>query len=287
MKRTLLVISILLIVIISLMATNKSIEQKKYNIYNSKFTSLLKTNSLQTTDLTKMQSLFLEYLKSASDNKLKGQATYNYRNEFFKIINKMDDKFASVEITSEQDINQINKKLLNTGIKAKTSEGIIYFVEDNDFSIQKIAPYLGKDWKDFYTIRISENNKLFDDGALVITKEELRRRIIAWEEFLIKYPNFLENSAIKAKLNCYISAYLRSQYDFSVEDNKISPESIKSFNNFLKENKDSKFYPIVKKWNYLLKDNDYKYSDKLEKFSYKSPYEVKKYNENIFDGFSP
>jgi hypothetical protein len=287
LKKLLIGIIIFIIIMCLLLFANKIIEHKKYTAYNTKFISLVKSNNNKKADLDEVQNLFLNYLKTSSDNKLKSQATYNYRNVFFNLIKKTDEKFASTEVTSEQDINKINKDLYSIGIKAKTSEGMIYFVEDNDFSLQKFAPYLGSDWKDFYTIRKSENNELFDDGVLVITKEELRRRIIAWEEFLNSYPDFPESNEIKAKLNGYASAYLRSQYDFSAEDDKFSAEGIKSFNNFLGQDKNSKFYPIVKSWSELLKENNYKYSDKLEKFSYKSPYEVKKYNEDIFDGFSP
>lgn len=287
MKKLIIIIFLLIIFVGLFIFINKTVENKKYNAYNAKFTSLVNQNKPEEVDLAKVQKQLSDYLKSSSDNKLKGKALYNYRCEFFKTLKTMDGKFVLMAESSEQNLNNLNKDLSSIGIKAKTSEGMIYFVENNDFSIQKFAPYLGKDWKDFYLIRKSENNELFDDGSLVITKEELRRRITAWEDFLNKYPNFPENNEIKAKLNCYISTYLRSQYDFSADDNKISPESIKSFNTFLEQNKDSKFSSIVKRWNDLLKENNYKYSDKLEKFSYKSPYEVKSYNKDIFDGFSP
>lgn len=238
-------------------------------------------------EIIQNQNTLLSCLRSTLDTKTKEQAFYKYRGTYFKILKKLDTKFASTEDFSDQDIIQVNNDLTGLGIKAKKSEGIIYFVEDNDFNIQKFVPYLGKDWNDFYTIRKSENNELFDDGSLVITKEELRRRLIAWEEFLNTYPNFPENNEIKAKLNCYLSAYLRSQYDFSADNQKISAESIESFNNFLEQNQNSKFYPIVKRWNNLLEKNNFKDTNKVEKFKYKNLYKIKKYNEDIFDGFSP
>lgn len=262
-------------------------EHKKYEDYNTKFTSLINQNTPEEINLTKIQKMLLDYMKGSSDNTLKGKAFYNYRCEFFSTLKKMEEKLTVTEEAYEQDLNKVNDELSKIGIKAKTSEGMIYLVENNDFSMQKFVPYLGKDWKDFYVIRKSENNELFDDGALVITKEELRRRIIAWEKFLNTFPDFPENNEIKAKLNCYIANYLMAPYDFSVDNNKISSESIKSFSNFLEQNKDSKFYPIVKLWNHLLKENNYKYSKALGKTDSKNSYNVKKYNKDIFDEFSP
>ncbi len=153
-------------------------------------------------------------------------------------------------------------------------------------------------WQEFLKLRSIEQNQLVygysedEPGA----DDKLRNQIILWEKFINKYPNFPEVNELKAKNSDYFYAYIHPKYGYS-ENGEIDPEIKRSYEKFLVLNRDSKYYPTVKKWHSLLKKNNFIHpwyfdGDKeiindtdYKHFKINEPYKPNKYNNNIYPAF--
>jgi len=164
----------------------------------------------------------------------------------------------------------------NCGINFTCGEGDWYLEEDGDFLVEVLSNYGSVELRDYLIFWANEDKERFaHDGGLLISWEDLRKRIIRWEEFANKHPTLLETEKeIKPKLQVLIGAYLwgldnTPAYDLwesKWESKKIEPELRKSYEIFLKENKTSSYYSLIKGVYTILNKHNFKLSKELIMF---------------------
>ncbi len=239
----------------------------------------------------------LDYMKGNENQVLCNKAFTEYRRVYYKILRNSSLSYNGYIINEcsmlpLESIKKYQKYFKSVGLNLLKMEGCYYLEEDNNFTLKFFYEYLDEPWIQYLMLRDKENNIFLNDGAVVISWEELRQRIIFWERFLEKYPDFPENNEVKAKLHSYFTWYLWGKYIYAYSNDRFSKELRISYENFLSNNQLSVFYPLIKDWYNLLKENNFRYlpnhHKELEKTLKRFPYKYNsRYNKDIFNGISP
>ncbi len=115
-------------------------------------------------------------------------------------------------------------------------------------------PYLSEAKQRFLTLSQEYQEDNYKYGSDKIPAEILRSRIVQWEAFVSKYPSnpVAEHAAylLREKVQTYVFA--------GVDEGVLTANEKKSFQTFLKENKDSRFYPLVKEYCQYLDTHQFK-----------------------------
>lgn len=277
-------------------------EANRFRVYKN---TLIKLSDTNLNSSVKAQDILLNYLLSTNNQDYKDKAFEDYRIKFFKIIRNSSISYNGVNFDDcdyfpdEKKTKELEKHFKKMGLILTSMEGCFYVEEDNNFTIQNFGKFLSPSWREYFALRVKENNRFVNDGSLIISWDELRQRIIYWEDFIKKYPRFPENNEIKAKLADYVEVYIDGPDGYNNQNGNLIPELKQSYEKFLKNNKASKFYPTIESWYLLLKKNKFvreSYSDgekevmndvAYEKFKIKQPYKVYFYNKDIYNQLNP
>ncbi|MFA6472233.1 MAG: M56 family metallopeptidase, partial [Candidatus Latescibacterota bacterium] len=160
------------------------------------------------------------------------------------------------------------------GMKFSWGEGHWYLAEDAAFLAGIAARRGGKELQEYEQFLAEEGNKrLGQDGVMLATADELRQKIIRYENFAKKHPTLPETkSVVEPELTYHlIFPYIRGfeyppERPKSSQKPKIKPEYIKSYEKFLKENKDSDYYPLIKDVYNILKKHNFTWSEEFPEY---------------------
>lgn len=279
----------------------------KYKQYIAK----LPTNN--PNSVIKAKDEYLKLFSNSKEQKYRDIAFKYYRDFYFRTCRKIDGespldiyfkysnkyKPKDYDTNKQQDIdNDVYKFYKAKGYNTWLYEAIFSLYDDANFLEKNFSRHLSLMWQEFLKLRSIEQNQLGygysedEPGA----DDKLRKQIILWEKFINKYPNFPEINELKAKISDYFNAYIFPKYSYS-EKGEIDPELKKSYEKFLVQNKDSKYYPTVQKWYSLLKKNNFIrlwYFDgnkeiitdtAYKRFKINQPYKPNKYNGDIYPAF--
>ena len=201
-----------------------------------------------------------------------------FRKYYFDTLNKCgkNGNYLSNYSLAKRDVSkeaQINSFLSKAGWTLKESEGILYIGELGGWFEKKFEIILTQPYKQYLELRSNEIVEGFsEDAGLSISWEQLRNRITKWESFLAKYPDFVENPEIREYLDIYIRTYLFGMDNSRIHDfdnMNLRKEVKTSYEIFLKENKSSKYYNLVKDCYEMLRRNKFvvpeNYKEYLEK----------------------
>ena len=110
------------------------------------------------------------------------------------------------------------------------------------------------------------------DGGLMVPPDTLREYIIFLEKFVAQYPDFVLISDAKGILDSYLMTYLEGIDNSPIFDKwntrKMLPEYKVSYEKFLAENKDSKYYPMVEELYNKSKANDFNWDRDFDAWLY-------------------
>lgn len=130
-----------------------------------------------------------------------------------------------------------------------------------------------QDWQDWLYILSKRQNDL-EDACLMISVEELRKAIVSMSDFIKKYPNFVAKDDVDEKLKYYYFYYLDgidNSRIYDDETNKVKSSYINSYKTFIDTNKDCIGYKTVENYYNKLKNNNFKYVERVgswEKLDY-------------------
>lgn len=216
----------------------------------------------------------LEANKEQTLNKLK---SHNYD------TNIVMDSYLK---NSTRIIDSINESL-ERGFLQTPSSNIMYLIDSNNLYLgnaegmnylkldilkatSTMKNYLSIDWiKYLQLLDYNLKHPVFDDAAIMIGWDGLRKRIIKFSDFTNKYPNFSNNNSIKTDINNLMDCYLTGTENSPItewESKQVRKEVIKSYENFIKYNKSSNYYSLVENYYNLLKENNFKLTSEAENY---------------------
>ena len=129
-------------------------------------------------------------------------------------------------------------------------EGDWYLQEDPDFLLNSGESLTG-DYRDYLHFYVDQSRqRVAEDAALMISWDELGRRIGRWERFGAAHPSLPETGTVlEPEIRKMMTWYLLGldntrAYDFS-KKGAIDPKLLESYGAFLERNSESRYSPLI------------------------------------------
>jgi hypothetical protein len=256
--------------------------------------------SLNINDANSIQKGLEIFLKNQTgfSQSEKDQAFMNYCDFFYEVINtfgrviykgdiseRMWDEVKGERVTvnvlldflnnpdipkKDPQIQELTDLVYRNGMKFEMSEGTVYISDQPDFLHKNFGSYLSEAFQEYLAILKEEDAETYvDDACLLISFDDLGNRIIAWEDFMERYPEFEYSDSIQKRYSLYLKIFLRGLENspiFSYPDYLLEPEIKKAYENFIQKNGDRESGRLVKDFFESLESEDFKKNDKVPQF---------------------
>ncbi len=239
-------------------ATGKSIIAAK-DLYFKTFTE---QDSLETRDAAFL--VFEKFYSKIAEN--------IYEDEIFSPL------YSIPYVDKDPYFLTAQKAAESYGLQLVQLEGDYYPVTDSNYLVKTFAKLVSPTIRAYLTF-MKKNENIVDDAALMVSRDELREIIILGDTVIKKFPQSDVASLIKTKINHLLYFYILgidNSLAYERPSKKIQPELKNSLNIFLKENKDSTYYPLIKYVYEYLQKNNFKYTDTVRKALNKKLNEMEK-----------
>jgi hypothetical protein len=171
---------------------------------------------------------------------------------------------------SPEVLNKIKTSLAAYGIRLSSSEGAFYLEPQTEYLLQKFGSELSPAYREYLTIGSKEQKSRFaEDGTILIPSDSLSSRIMTWENFIKRYPDFISIKMAQDQYAQYMGAFLAGMDNsriFNSATNRLNDSSKVSFESFIVKNPESISAGVVKSYLDLLKSTNFNYTDKVDSF---------------------
>lgn len=171
---------------------------------------------------------------------------------------------------SSEVVNKLRTSLASYGISISSSEGTFYLEPQTEYLLKNFGSVLSPAYREYLTIGSKEQRERFaEDGTILISSDSLTSRIMTWESFMTRYPDFISIKIAQDQYAQYLGAYLSGMDNsraFDPSTNRLSDSSKVSFESFIVKNSESKSTEVVKAYLDLLKSTNFNYTDKVDSF---------------------
>lgn len=172
--------------------------------------------------------------------------------------------------SSENGLNQINTHLASYGILLKSSEGISYIEPRLEFLSENYGSGLSLAYREYLTLCIKEQQAPFaEDGLILIPVDSIVSRILVWENFVSKYPDFIAIRMAQDQYTQYLGAFLTGMENsrvFDSETNHLDDKAKLGFESFVAKNPGRVSSGIVRAYLDLLESTRFNYTEKVDSF---------------------
>ncbi|MEG6615949.1 YjgB family protein [Peptococcaceae bacterium 1198_IL3148] len=172
-------------------------------------------------------------------------------------------------IPDDAELKEMLSKIENSGYKIETAEGMFFPVIDYQF-YKNFSTYVTDDMKEYIEIMAEESTEVpAKDGALVIGWDQLLNRAISQERFLTTYTNSIKINEVQQLHNNYIlfTFYgLNNTPLFDYHSQIINADAKEVYLNAVKDIGSSEHLKALKGFVAVLKDNDYKLTDEVNRY---------------------
>lgn len=193
---------------------------------------------------------FLVNAKNSKDNDLEFS---KLQTKFIKAADFLNEKYPE-----KIDITDIYYQ--RNWIKLSCIEGIYIYAVNSEYLLEKYGQYISTSYREWLKF-ILKRETVLQDGGFIVPPDTLREYIIFLEKFVDQNADFILISDAKDLLQSYLMIYLEGVDNSPIFDKwntrKMKPEFKSSYEKFLSENKDSKYYSIVKELYDKSKSNDF------------------------------
>ena len=171
---------------------------------------------------------------------------------------------------SKEAIDKLRSTLNSYGISLNSSEGTFYLEPQTEYLIQNFGSKVSQACREYLAIQSKEQKVRFaEDGTILIPIDSLTSRIVTWENFMEKYPDFISIKMAQDQYAQYIGAYLSGMDNSRIFDpatNRLNDNSKMSFESFIQKYPDRKSTEVVKAYLELLQSTNFNYTDKVDSF---------------------
>ncbi len=167
------------------------------------------------------------------------------------------DTYVGME---NKDLAALLGKLRKSGYRFENFEGSWYPIVDYA-SNKQYTEYLSQEMKDYIELMAIESDKVsLKDAAIVIDLNDLSKRLILAENYIVKYGASPRIDRVKETYAGYLWSFVGGAnntpiYDF--ETKAIRPEIREAYEKFSRENPDLVSTKAVRNWLEVLRDGKY------------------------------
>lgn len=184
--------------------------------------------------------------------------------KFIKATDVLNEKYVE-----NIDIN--NSYYKNNWVKLPCVEGSYFYAVNSEYLREKYGKYLSLAYNEWLKF-ILKRESVMQDGGLIVPPDTLREYIISLEKFVAQYPDFVLIGDAKDIMDSYLMTYLEGIDNSPIFDKwntrKMLPEYKASYEKFLVENKNSKYYPMVEELYNKSKANDFNWDRDFDSWLY-------------------
>lgn len=218
---------------------------------------------------------------SSVDSAHKDSVFLYFNNLYYTVVNSFSDSMQNLypavfqllnsgKEGNDQAFNDFNDYLGFFGTGLYMSEGDYYTDVRPAYFYQifkgKVSPALDT----FLRIRTTEMIEGFsEDAAMLISFNQLYGRVLFWEKFIDRYPEFVLINYAYYYFNSYLSTLLTGMDNtrvFDLETDMLNPELKNLYEHILKDTNSTKATEVVTSYYHYLKRNNFKYPADLEDF---------------------
>lgn len=211
---------------------------------------LEKNNKDETTDILKyyIQRLEEDYNR-INQSPFLGRL-FKDKEEHKLSINSLNNlNYISRDNVLDKDVRDFLVDKLKLGYKLVESEGQFYFIVDNQKFIDQYENNISRMFSSYLKIKAFNSNEPYlSDGALVIDRDALAQRIVAIENYRLRFPY----SSFIAELNSIYNEYVRTfilgsinSPNYDLQTSVFSQESLAVFKDVLDNHADTHFSEVV------------------------------------------
>ena len=204
---------------------------------------------------------FLNKAKNSKDNDLEFS---KLQTKFIKATDVLNEKYI-------ENIDPENPYYRNSWVKVIYVEGCYIYAVNSEYLLEKYGKYLSPAYNEWLQF-ILKRESVMQDGGLMVPPDTLREYIISLEKFVEQYPDFVLIGDAKDILDSYLMTYLEGIDNSPIFDKwntrKMLPEYKASYEKFLSENKDSKYYSMVEELYKKAKSNDFTWDRDFDAWLY-------------------
>lgn len=221
-------------------------------------------NPIQKYYKDNLEQAEIQFLKKAKTSKNNDLEFSKLQTKFIKATDVLNEKYT-------QNIDPDDTYYRNNWVKLPCVEGIYFYAVNTDYLLKKFGKYLSPSYNEWLKF-IVKKETVMQDGGLIVPPDKLREYIIFIEKFVEQNPNFILIGEAKKILNSYLITYLVGVDNSPIFDKwntrKMKPEFKESYEKFLSENKDSKYYPMVEELYNKSKENDFNWDRDFDQWLY-------------------
>ena len=204
---------------------------------------------------------FLNKAKNSRDN---DSEFSKLQTKFIEATDVLNEKYA-------ENIDTNDSYYKNNWVKLSFVEGTYFYAVNSEYMRDKYGKYLSPAYNEWLKF-ILKRESVMQDGGLMVPPDTLREYIIFLEKFVEQNPEFILISDAKDILESYLMTYLEGIDNSPIFDKwntrKMLPEFKTSYEKFLSENKDSKYYPMVEELYNKSKANDFNWDRDFDAWLY-------------------
>lgn len=208
-----------------------------------------------------LENLFIKYQKENSFDFL-----YNKYGLSLERLNDIEYLKREKILQSEPDLKAHLVENLKSGYKIENSEGIFFYVIDNQEFVDSFGELVTKEYKHYLNIKAKYTNELYlSDGSLIISRDKLSNRIVEIEAFKITYPYSSYSDEVSELYKQYVLNFLYGNINTPNYDlqSKYSQGSIAVFQDTINKYPESYLSELLQAFINALNKNSYILTDEM------------------------
>jgi len=227
---------------------------------------------IDPADLASLDAAKNLILKSTADSLVSDSmfvSFYDFYTRLADIYVESNEQVAS-QLASSKSQSSLNAEFASRGLRLVSDKGIFSLKTQNNYLLRNFGSRLSSSFREYLTIASKEQDIPFrKDGKIAIVSDSLVSRILTWESFMGRYPDFIEIRLVQDEYTQYLGAYLSGTDNaraFNPNTSQLHDSLRLSLENFVVNHPDSKSADLVKDYLEMLKTTNYNYTEKVDSF---------------------
>ena len=202
-----------------------------------------------------------------------------FSNVFYSQVNRFNDSLETTYKSileridrkiNDPEIKEFNKSLDRCGLYLLRMEGVYYVDEKYDYLYKIFNGRVSPAMTEYLKIRKKELKEGFsNDAELVISFNQLYQRVLTWESFTSRYPDFVISDETQDLYTTYMSTLITGMDNsptFDYDTGILFPELNKLYQKIIVRQDSLKSTKTIKDYYELLKMSDFKTPADMESF---------------------
>jgi len=244
------------------MKEQNSRPKEMFDYLNQNITQLNKTSATEAVGL--LVSTLEDYEAIYNEELF----TSNYPDLMFQYF-EFEFNYGKIDGIKEPELKTLLYDITLGGFMIANTEGTFTVVVDYE-ALKTFSEYIDEELKSYIDIMaLRFNDPVAVDASIMVSPEELEKRILQMEEYIKGYGNEQREEVIMSMYQGYMMVYMSGTDNSAVFDydtGALNPDMFKVFENAAAKYKDTVFGRIMNKYVALLKQEGFMNTEKVQDF---------------------